>query len=153
MTVVGLYVADSGGAPVRSVATIEAIAGEGLRGDRYATGRGEWSYDARLRNDVTLIATEVLERVRAESGIDLGSGRSRRNIETTGVDLDALVGKRFRLGHAVLHGDRTCDPCRYLDRVTGDPAMAVLTGRGGLRATVLLGGAVAVGDHLVVQTG
>jgi len=68
------------------------------------------------------------------------------NVETRGVDLLALVGRQFRIGEVVLRGNRACEPCRYLDRVTGQPAKAALAGRGGLRATVITGGAVRVGD-------
>ncbi len=143
---VGIYVTGAGGEPMRSLATAEVAVGQGLVGDRYAMGTGEWSYDARLCNDVTLMASEVLEDVLTDRGIDLRGGLSRRNLETSGVDLDALVGKRFWIGEVELRGDRPCDPCRYLDGVTGVPAMAALSGRGGLRATVLRGGQLHVGD-------
>ncbi len=72
-------------------------------------------------------------------------------METSGVDLQALVGRQFRVGEVVLRGNRACEPCRYLDRVTGQPAKAALRGRGGLRATVITGGAVRVGDSVLVQ--
>ena len=67
------------------------------------------------------------------------------------MDLDALVGHRFRVGEVELRGERPCEPCRYLDRVTGQPAKAALRGRGGLRATVLTGGRLRVGDLVVAR--
>ncbi len=150
-TVTGIYVADAGGLPVSSLSEVAVAVGRGLAGDRYATGKGEWSYDARLCNDVTLIATEALEEVLDEGGPDLRAGRHRRNLETVGVDVLSLVGKRFRIGAVELRGDRPCHPCRYLDGVTGSPAMAALTDRGGLRATVLVGGTLRLGDLLAVE--
>lgn len=39
---------------------------------------------------------------------------TRRNIVTEGVDLNALVGKRFRIGDALLEGIEPCDPCANL---------------------------------------
>ncbi|CAN5660389.1 MOSC domain-containing protein [soil metagenome] len=143
---VGLYVAASGGLPMRSVDSAVSAVGQGLLGDRYQAGTGEWSYDPRLCNDVTLIAVEALAAARAEHGVDLEQGAARRNVETRGVDLDELIGRQFRVGEAVLYGERPCDPCRYLDRVTGQPAKSALQGRGGLRATVLTGGRLRVGD-------
>lgn len=144
----GLFVADAGGQPMRSVAQADALLEQGLFGDRYQTGQGEWSYDARLCNDLTLIATETLEGILAEGGPNLLGGLHRRNVETTGIDLMSLVGKRFRVGAVELRGDRPCDPCRYLDRVTGVEAMAALRRRGGLRATVLGAGTLHVGDQI-----
>lgn len=150
--VAGIYVVESGGLPMRAVDSAVAVAGQGLLGDRYQTGSGEWSYDPRLYDDVTLIATEALAAARVERGVHLGAGRSRRNVETQGVDLDALVGCLFQVGEVVLRGERPCEPCRYLDRVTGQDAKAALLGRGGLRATVLTGGQLHVGDRIAVHT-
>ena len=147
-----MYVALSAGRPVRAVESATAVAGQGLLGDRYQTGSGEWSYDPRLYDDVTLIATEALTAARFERGVDLAAGASRRNVETRGVDLDALVGRVFQVGQVVLRGERACEPCRYLDRVTGQDAKAALLGRGGLRATVLVGGQLQVGDRITVSS-
>ncbi len=128
-----------------------AVAGQGLVGDRYQTGTGQWCYDRRLYDDVTLIATEALDAAGAEHGVQLHAGEARRNVETRGVDLQALVGRTFQIGEVVLRGNRACEPCRYLDRVTGQPAKAALNGRGGLRATVITVGAVRVGDPVLAR--
>jgi MOSC domain-containing protein YiiM len=147
--VVGVYLGKSGGLPMRPVESAVAIPGQGLLGDRYQTGAGEWSYDPRLYDDVTLIAVEALAAAGAEHGVHLEVGLSRRNLETSGVDLDALVGRFFSIGEVELRGERPCEPCRYLDRVTGQAAKDALQGRGGLRATVITGGRLRVGDLLV----
>lgn len=146
--VVGIYLAAAGGLPMQAVAGVDAAAGQGLQGDRYRTGRGYWSYDSRLYEDVTLIAVEALAAAAAEHGVSLRGGASRRNIETRGVDLDALVGQLFRAGGVELRGERPCEPCRYLDGVTGLSAKTALQGRGGLRATVVRGGRLQVGDDV-----
>ncbi len=149
--VVGVYLAEAGGLAMRAVQSAVAVAGQGLVGDRYQTGTGEWCYDRRLYDDVTLIAAEALGAARAEHGVHLPSGAARRNVETCGIDLQALVGRHFKIGEVVLRGNRPCEPCRYLDRVTGQPAKAALRGRGGLRATVITGGCLHVGDLVVAQ--
>lgn len=142
----GDYLVEAGGLPMRFVESAMAVVEQGLLGDRYQTGAGEWFYDPRLYDDVTLIATEALAAARVKQGVHLNRGASRRNVETRGVDLDALVGCLFRLGEVVLRGERPCEPCRYLDRVTGQSAKGALQGRGGLRATVVSGGRLRVGD-------
>jgi len=119
--------------------------------DRYQAGTGQWCYDRRLYDDVTLIAAEALDAAGAEHGVHLHAGAARRNVETRGVDLLALVGRQFRIGEVVLRGNRACEPCRYLDRVTGQPAKTALAGRGGLRATVITGGALRGGDRVLPQ--
>jgi MOSC domain-containing protein YiiM len=149
--VVGVYLAGAGGLAMRPVQAAVAVAGQGLVGDRYQTGTGEWCYDRRLYDDVTLIATEALDAADAEHGVHLQGGAARRNLETRGVDLQALVSRHFHIGEVVLHGNRPCEPCRYLDQVTGQPAKATLNGRGGLRASVITGGALRVGDSVLVQ--
>ncbi len=149
--VVGVYLAEAGGLAMRPVQAAVAVAGQGLVGDRYQTGTGQWCYHRRLYDDVTLIAVEALDAARSEHGVRLQAGGSRRNVETCGVDLQALVGRTFQIGEVVLQGNRPCEPCRYLDRVTGQPAKAALAGRGGLRATVVVGGALRVGDRVLGQ--
>jgi MOSC domain-containing protein YiiM len=137
---VGVYLADSAALPMRSVQSAVAAVGRGLLGDRYQAGTGHWCHDPRLYDDVTLVAQEALAAAGAQCGVQLGSGASRRNLETPGVDLDALVGLRFHVGEVELRAERSCEPCRHLDQVTGQPAKAALQGRGGLRATILHGG-------------
>ncbi len=127
--VVGVYLAAAGGLAMRSVQAAVAVAGQGLVGDRYQTGTGQWCYDRRLYDDVTLIAAEALDAAGAEHGVHLQAGEARRNLETCGVDLQALVGRTFQIGEVVLRGNRACEPCRYLDRVTGQPGKAALAGR------------------------
>jgi MOSC domain-containing protein YiiM len=97
--------------------------------------------------DLTLIAAEELERLGDEHGIRLAPGESRRQVTTRGIDLNPLVGKRFRVGEVEAVGVELCEPCMVLARLTGE--FGVLRGlahRGGLRADVVTGGRIAVGD-------
>jgi MOSC domain-containing protein YiiM len=77
---------------------------------------------------------------------------ARRNVVTRGVDLDALVGRRFRIGDVECFGQRLCEPCAHLERLTardGKPGtLRALVHRGGLRADVLGDGEIAVGDEV-----
>jgi hypothetical protein len=127
-TVVGIYLTGAGGRPMRAAPSARAVPGEGLVGDRYQLGTGKWSRDRRLWSEVTLVAAEALEAAEREHGVRLSEGASRRNLVTRGVDLAALIGRRFLVGEVELVGDRECAPCRYLDRVTGQPAMGALAG-------------------------
>ena len=125
-------------APVQSV---EAHAGKGLVGNRYYFERG-----AKPGQALTLIAAEALEGLAAEHGIELSAAESRRNVLTSGIDLNALVGRRFRVGEVACEGVELCEPCNTLAKLTERGVLRGLVHRGGLRADIVAGGEIAVGD-------
>jgi MOSC domain-containing protein YiiM len=145
-----IYLAPSAGKPLTPEAEVRAIIGRGLEGDRYERGIGSFSRWPGTGRAVTLIEQEVIASVLAETGLDLDSGRSRRNIVTEGVRLNELVGKTFRIGTALFRGDRRAEPCGYLERRIGKGLMPSLKGRGGLRADVLEEGILRPGDGIMV---
>lgn len=118
------------------------IAGVGIDGDRYALRTGWWSDPRWPDQEVTLFEVEVADAV------GITPSEARRNIVTRGVQLEGLAGMRFRVGEAVLVGVRACDPCRYLEELTGRAGLAKALGgfNGGLRCHIEQGGTVRVGD-------
>ena len=147
---VSIFVALDAGAPVRPVESAEALAGRGLAGDRYAAGAGSFSRWPGKGRDVTLIDAAALAAAEAEFGVALSAGEHRRNLVVEGAPLADLRGVPFGIGGARFQGVRVCAPCKYLVRVTGqDRAFDALVGRGGLRAAVVVGGRVRVGDAVV----
>lgn len=150
-TVEGVFLADAGGAAMEAVPSVEAVAGRGLRGDRYFTETGtfaDWA-DADERPagyDVTLVEREVIEAVERDAGLSLEAGAHRRNVETRDVALNHLVGERFQIGEAVCRGDRLCEPCSHLEGLTTDGVVDALVHRGGLRADVVESGTIEPGD-------
>ncbi len=85
-------------------------------------------------------------RVRAEAGCGLSHEASRRNLLTRGVDLNALVGRRFTVGAVECEGVELCQPCNHLAKLTERGVLRGLVHRGGLRADIVSGGEIAVGD-------
>ena len=85
---------------MRQVERARALAGRGLDGDRYAAKAGTFTpaNDTARGYDLTLIAAEVLDELVLPSGGNIEYVEARRNIVTRGVDLNALVGRRFRIG-------------------------------------------------------
>jgi MOSC domain-containing protein YiiM len=66
---------------------------------------------------------------------------------TRGVDLNALVGQRFRVGDVEAVGLELAEPCTKLRRLSGEPGvLRGLVHRAGLRADVLSDGRISVGD-------
>jgi MOSC domain-containing protein YiiM len=137
---------NAGGAP-QSLREVEAMAGVGLAGDRYANQAGTWP-DSDESRDLTLVEAEAIEYLAAEHGIELAPGETRRNITTRGVDLDSLIGKQFRIGDVIARGTERCEPCTHLVALTGKPVLKPLVHRGGLRADLLSSGLIRVGDAI-----
>jgi hypothetical protein len=145
-TVEGLAVAPAAEAPMQLLEAAHARSGRGLDGDRYAVGAGTFSprADARPGYDLTLVAVEVLDEL-AAAGHALPFAGTRRNVLTRGVDVNALVGRTFRIGDVVCAGRRLCEPCAHLERLSGPGVLRPLIHRGGLRADVLTDGEIRVG--------
>ena len=75
-------------------------------------------------------------------------GEHRRNLVTRGIDLNALVGQEFRIGDVRCRGMRLCEPCTVVDGYASRPLLRPLVHRGGLRADILEGGEIRLGDEV-----
>jgi MOSC domain-containing protein YiiM len=141
-------------APMIRVERATAAAGRGLEGDRYFDGRGTFSSAHARGHDLTLIEAEVLDALVLPGG-RLAPEEARRNLVTRGIDLNALVGARFTVGDVECLGQRLCEPCAHLERLTaaaGKPgALRALIHKGGLRADVLADGEIRVGDEIAAH--
>jgi MOSC domain-containing protein YiiM len=100
-----------------------------------------------------LIEIEAIEGLKREYGVALEAALSRRNIVTRRVALNQLVEKSFCVGAAVLRGTRLCEPCSHMEKLTVKGAMRGLIHRGGLRAEIVTGGAIRIGDQILVVEG
>jgi MOSC domain-containing protein YiiM len=145
-TVVSVYVIPAAGEKPVKTSEVQAVAGKGLEGDRYFKGSGTYSKRNGPDREVTLIEIEALEALKRDHKIELEPGLSRRNIVTRGVPLNHLVGQEFKVGEAVLRGLRLCEPCGHLERLSRKGVRDGLHHRGGLRAQILTGGMIRVGD-------
>ena len=119
--------------PVDSV----EVTAEGLPGDRYF-GRG----------DITLVEAEALEAFSEETGISLSHAEIRRQVLTSGVRLNDLLGKRFRVGEVEAVGAEWCEPCNHIEALTYSGVLRGMVHRAGLRADIVQAGRIAVGDQV-----
>ena len=122
------------------VGSVRAVAGRGLEGDRYFFADGAGSGEA-----LTLIEAEALEDV------GLTGAQSRRQVVVRGGGLNDLVCKRFRVGDVECEGVELCEPCTHLQRLTRPGIIKDLIHRGGLRADILSGGTISVGDKVLEE--
>ena len=111
------------------------VTADGVVGDRYSESR-----------DLTLIEAEALEGLRADTGIELSAAEVRRQVLTRGIRLNDLVGQRFTVGDVECVGQELCEPCNHLQGLTRQGVLRGLVHRGGLRADIVSGGRIAVGD-------
>ncbi len=140
----GIFIASQEGELPAPVERVRAHAARGLEGNRYF-----FDGDAPAGRALTLIAAEAIESVAADTGIEITGAESRRNVLTRGIDVNALVGKRFRVGDVECYGVELCEPCRTLEGYTKPGVVKAFVHRAGLNADILSDGEIGVGDPVV----
>jgi len=113
------------------------VTDEGVPGDRYF-GRG----------DITLVEQEALDALREDTGIELSHAEIRRQVLTTGIRLNDLVDKRFRVGGVEAVGIEWCEPCNHIQSLTYPGVLKGMVHRAGLRADIVRAGTISVGDEV-----
>jgi hypothetical protein len=68
--------------------------------------------------EITLPGKEKIDAFATLSGLPFTASQARRKLVTEGVDLNALVGRKFLVEDVRRHGIRLCEPCSYLARTT-----------------------------------
>ena len=151
-----IYIAATAGSPMQSLpkATITLT---GIKGDRYANGKGAYSNTAPSKIRHLSLVTEsgivtANEWLMAGDEPTFDASQTRRNIvirNMSAEDLNSLVGKTFTLGPLVLKGAELCTPCQRPAQLLDKPDFInAFEGRGGLRAEVMNVGEISVGDVL-----
>jgi MOSC domain-containing protein YiiM len=137
-SVEAIFLARSPGVLPHEVSAAAAHAGRGLAGDRY--------YNDPEACDITLVEMEALDELKAEHGIALRPGESRRQVHVRRVNLADFIGRRFRVGEVECEGEEHCEPCQHLVGLLG--TQKVLKGllHTGLRARIVKGGTIRTGD-------
>jgi MOSC domain-containing protein YiiM len=125
---------------------VRARAGRGLEGNRYYWDDGA----APPGQALTLIASEAVEAVANEGDVAVEPAATRRNVLTRGIDVNVLVGKRFRIGTVECEGVELCEPCQSLEAMTQPGVVKAFVHRAGLNADILTDGEISVGDAVVL---
>ena len=152
--VLALYICPNQGMPMQFKTNVLALKGSGLDGDRYAQGKGAWSHAARTTiRHVTLIGQEAIEMANLELGLrdfaPFEPSETRRNILTSGIELNGLVGREFLVGVVLMRGVELADPCKRPSALVKKRGFdSAFIGRGGLRAEILTTGTILLGDDI-----
>jgi hypothetical protein len=121
--------------PEIEVASIECVAGHGIRGDRF------FDFQEDYKGQITFFSLEVFDELCSALEVqDCSPGSVRRNVFTREVDLNTLIGKDFEVQGVRFHGTGECRPCEWMNRAVAPGAEEFLKGRGGLRARILADG-------------
>ncbi len=146
-----ILVCEKAGQAMLNLQEAALIQGKGIEGDRYFLKAGTFSEALEKNGDfeVTMIEQEEVNSFNHETGLGYEASAFRRNLVTSGIRLNELVGKEFSVGDARLFGVRLCEPCGYLAGLLGESVMDHMVHKAGLRAVIRKSGRVAVGADIV----
>lgn len=131
--------------PMQSVKKANVIVGQGLEGDRFQ-GRVD------SKRQITLFQAENLSVLASLLHIDhIDPLILRRNLLVSGINLNALSGRQFRIGNVVLQGAAHCHPCSRMEKALGPGGFNAMRGIGGLCTRVIAGGFIEVGDRVIAE--
>jgi len=131
------------GQDLEDIDVINVIANKGIKNDRYFNNDNE--HDVQL----TLIEKENIDYYNDISEIQIPYINFRRNIITSGIQLNDLIGKELFIGNVKIKAHRLCDPCKYLqDKLNDKNLVKKLLNRGGLRCQILTDGIISVNDEI-----
>ena len=111
----------------------------GIKDDRFENGE----------YPITFFSLEVADAIKKDLEKEVDIAIYRRNIIISGINLCELIGKRFRIGGLLFEGVAHCNPCTWMDAIITKGTYRLMKGRGGLRAKVVEGGKIALGDAML----
>jgi len=144
--VIGIFITQKKGDPILPLEQVHVLPGLGIEGDRYFDYRHNPDMDTKTGREITLIEMEAIESMRDGEGINISPEQTRRNILTSGISLNELVGHDFLVGDVQLRGVRLCEPCQYLANRTDQRILHSMVHRGGLRADIITAGNIRIND-------
>ena len=145
--VVTIFTGPVEGGPVQEQEAVNAVAGAGIEGDRY--WQGEIPPEERdPTEEITVVPIEGIRAAAEESGVDITPADMRRNIVTEGLDVRALIGKKFWIGEVQVEGLKDNPACAHLQRLAGKPLLKPMVDKGGIRGRIVSGGTIKQGDAI-----
>jgi MOSC domain-containing protein YiiM len=118
---------------------IRCIADRGIEGDRFL------DFKPNYKGQITFFAREIFDELCARFDVrDKPPSAFRRNVITSGVDLNSLIGTEFEIQGVSFLGMAECSPCAWQDQAFAPGTEEALQGRGGLRAKILTDGVLRV---------
>ena len=145
-----IYIAREKRGPIEELSEAYLETNKGIKGDRYhavseaALERGD---DPGIYQ-LTLIDKGALDEFLTTQDSDLSYGDFRRSVITSGIDLNALVGKDFTIGDVHLQGTELCEPCAWLAANVHRAVLPGLVHKAGIRAKIISSGTIRPGSEI-----
>ena len=118
---------------------------KGIINDRYYENFKE-KYE-----QVTLIESEKISDFNNNIKSKFNYKDFRRNIITTGIDLNKMINNKIQINDVVLNIHQLCQPCRYLqNKLSVDNLVKLLTNKGGVRAEIVQSGMISTFDEIKI---
>lgn len=131
---------------------IEVVKNKGIIGDRFfdvecfKLKNGTTMSFSTSRN-VSLISFENIERIKKIYNIE--EKDLRRNFVVKNLDVELLLGKKFKIGDALFLGVGLCKSCKHIEEVNKIKDFSkVLAPIGGLRAQCLNDAVISIGSKI-----
>jgi MOSC domain-containing protein YiiM len=141
------------GVPLEAVNHVRVIQSKGIEGEPRYFGRVNRDTGQPSRRQVTLMEREqIAEHAAALNLESITPGAVRSNIETSGINLIAAIGKEIEIGEAVLFLYARRDPCEKMAAICGGLRELMMNSRQGVLAEVRRSGKIQVGDSICVRS-
>ncbi len=125
--------------PAVEVREIRCLAGRGIEGDRFLDFKPDY------KGQITFFAREIYDELCARFDVwDRPPSAFRRNVITSGVDLNTLIGQEFEIQGVRFLGIAECSAWEWQDHAFAPGTEEALQGRGGLRAKILSDGILRI---------
>lgn len=132
---------------MRAVESFEVVAGKGIAGNGRYFGRISRTTGQPGRRQLSLMEREQIDEHAATLGLEsIPTGAVRANIETSGINLIALIGRDVQIGAAVVHFYEARMPCEKMDRICQGLRALMENRRQGVLAQIVQGGIIRMGD-------
>ncbi len=119
---------------------------KGIINDRY--------YENFKKNyeQVTLIESEKIDNFNMKTRKKIDYKDFRRNIITSGIDLNKTINKRIQINNVILKIHELCQPCRYLQKKLGmNNLVKLLVFKSGVRAEIIKSGEISTYDKIKIK--
>ena len=129
---------------IKEVESIEVLTDKGVVGDRHFKNFNDPNCQ------LSLIESENIDHYNIKYGLNISYINFRRNIVTKGIQLNELVGKKFKIGNVKVEGIDLCRPCRHLTEILSqNNILKEFLRKGGLRCKILSSSKITIGDKIV----
>ena len=100
---------------------------------------------------VTLIESENIEYFNNITKKKISYKDFRRNIITSGINLNNLINKKLQINDVVLKVHQLCQPCRYLqNKLNIDNLVKLLLNKSGVCAEIIKSGKISTFDIIKI---